>query len=165
MILSDKSIEEAMKNEKICIFPLPSDDCFQPASIDIRLGAGFKDVDGKEMGRRKRFLVHPGSFVLACTLERVKLSNDIVAKIEGKSSIGRKGIFIHVTAGYVDPGWDGCLTLEIYNASNKPYLLKYGEKIAQIRFEAITTPVNRPYGHPTLGRHYQGSEGTVESAV
>ena len=165
MILSDKSIEEAMKSEKICIYPLPDDDCFQPASVDIRLGEGFKDVEGNDMGRGKRFLVHPGSFVLASTLERVKLSHDIVAKLEGKSSIGRKGIFVHVTAGYVDPGWDGRLTLEIYNASNKPYLLKYGEKIAQIRFETMTTPVGRPYGHPTLGSHYQGSEGTVESAI
>jgi len=162
MILSDRDIRVALDYKEIEIFPMPSDDAFQPSSIDLRLGEGFLSIDGTKLGD-KQITVQPNDFLLASTLESVELPSSIVAKLEGKSSIGRRGIFVHVTAGYIDPGWKGRLTLEIYNASSEPYKLTSGEKICQIRFMRLSSPVERIYGDPALGNHYQNSEGTQAS--
>ena len=162
MILSDRDIRVAVDYKEIEISPIPSDEAFQPSSIDLRLGEGFLSIDGSKLAE-KQFTVKPHEFLLASTLENVALSSGIVAKLEGKSSIGRKGIFVHVTAGYVDPGWKGRLTLEIYNASSEPYVLKSGDKICQIRFMRLSSPVERLYGDSELGSHYQNSEGTRAS--
>ena len=159
MILSDRDIRVALEFKEIEISPMPSDDAFQPSSIDLRLGEGFISIDGTKLAD-KQITVQPNDFLLASTLESVQLPSGIVAKLEGKSSIGRKGIFVHVTAGYVDPGWKGRLTLEIYNASSEPYVLKSGNKICQIRFMRLSSPVERMYGDSELGSHYQNSEGT-----
>ena len=162
MILSDRDIRVSLDYKEIEISPMPSDDAFQPSSIDLRLGEGFLSIDGTKLGD-KQITVQPNAFLLASTLESVSLPSSIVAKLEGKSSIGRKGIFVHVTAGYIDPGWRGRLTLEIYNASSEPYKLTSGEKICQIRFMRLSSPVERIYGDPALGNHYQNSEGTRAS--
>ena len=162
MILSDRDIRVALEFKEIEISPMPSDDAFQPSSIDLRLGEGFISIDGTKLAD-KQITVQPNDFLLASTLESVQLPSGIVAKLEGKSSIGRKGIFVHVTAGYVDPGWKGRLTLEIYNASSEPYLLASGSKICQIRFMRLSSPVERMYGDPALESHYQNSEGTQAS--
>jgi len=162
MILSDRDIRVALDYKEIVISPMPSDDAFQPSSIDLRLGEGFLSIDGTKLGD-KQITVQPNDFLLASTLESVELPSSIVAKLEGKSSVGRRGIFVHVTAGYIDPGWKGRLTLEIYNASSEPYKLTSGEKICQIRFMRLSSPVERIYGDPALGNHYQNSEGTQAS--
>jgi len=94
--------------------------------------------------------------VLGATVERIVLPDDIVARLEGKSSLGRLGLLIHSTAGYVDPGWDGTLTLELSNVANLPIVLTPGMPIGQISFNQMTTPVERPYGTPGLGSKYQG---------
>jgi len=159
MILSDRDIKVALAYKEIEISPMPSDDAFQPSSIDLRLGEGFLSIDGTKLAD-KEIIVRPGGFLLASTLESISLPSGIVAKLEGKSSVGRKGIFVHVTAGYVDPGWKGRLTLEIYNASSEPYTLTSGSKICQIRFMRLSSPVERLYGDPALGNHYQNSDGT-----
>lgn len=162
MILSDRDIRVALAYKEIEIFPTPSEDAFQPSSIDLRLGEGFLSIDGTKLADTQ-ITVKPNDFLLASTLESVTLPSGIVAKLEGKSSIGRKGIFVHVTAGYVDPGWTGRLTLEIYNASSEPYVLKSGNMICQIRFMRLSSPVERMYGDSDLGSHYQNSEGTRAS--
>jgi dCTP deaminase len=102
------------------------------------------------------FVIHPGEFVLGRTLEWVKLPDDIVARIEGKSSLGRLGLIVHATAGFVDPGFEGTLTLEITNLTRVPIKLYADRPIAQLSFMALDRPAERPYGHPDLGSHYQG---------
>tara|TARA_B100000745_G_scaffold236256_1_gene159406 strand:+ start:991 stop:1428 length:438 start_codon:yes stop_codon:yes gene_type:complete len=102
------------------------------------------------------FILHPREFVLGSTLENIEVPDDLVARIEGKSSLGRIGLLIHSTAGYVDPGWKGRLTLELSNVSNLPITLYHGMKIGQISFLRLTSPVERLYGSPELGSKYQG---------
>ena len=91
------------------------------------------------------FVLHPGEFVLAATVERLALPDDIVARLEGKSSLGRLGLLIHSTAGYIDPGWEGTITLELSNVANLPIVLTPGMAIGQVSFMLMTTPVDRPY--------------------
>src|SRR5512135_2174376 len=110
------------------------------------------------------FIPQPGEFVLGATLERVAVPDDLVARLEGKSSLGRLGLLIHSTAGYVDPGWDGYLTLELSNVANLPITLYYGMKIGQISFFRMSSPVDRPYGSPELGSKYQGQSEPTASA-
>lgn len=180
MILSDRSIAEALGSGRLVIEPL-GEDALQPASIDIRLDRQFRvfrqhrrayiDVrepvddltDIEEIRDDEPFVLHPGEFVLGSTLERVKLGNDIVARVEGKSSLGRLGLLVHATAGYVDPGWDGHLTMELSNVSNLPIRLYYGMKIGQLSFADLTTAADRPYGAPGLHSKYQGQTGPTAS--
>ena len=105
------------------------------------------------------FILHPGEFVLGSTLERVRLGTDIVARVEGKSSLGRLGLLVHATAGYVDPGWDGHLTMELSNVSTLPIRLYYGMKIGQLCFFRLTSPSENPYGSEKYGSRYQGQRG------
>jgi dCTP deaminase len=174
MVLSDRTIREEISAKRIVIDPL-DEGCIQPASVDIRLDkkllvfAGrhrYSYIDVKqnqdglnemvEIAEDRPFLLHPGEFVLASTLETIKLPNDIVGRLEGKSSLGRLGLLIHSTAGYVDPGWKGHLTLELSNVANLPVTLYYGMKIGQISFLRLTSPAKRVYGSEELGSKYQG---------
>ena len=180
MVLSDRSIREALSSGRLCIQPL-AEDALQSASVDIRLDRQFRvfrnhrdsyiDVrepsDGltevEEIADDEPFVLHPGEFVLGSTLERVQLGEDLVARVEGKSSLGRLGLLVHATAGYVDPGWDGHLTMELSNVANLPIRLYYGMKIGQLSFLQLTTPAERPYGSPELRSKYQGQTGPTAS--
>lgn len=180
MVLSDRSIKEEIAKGRIIIDPLDPD-LIQPASVDIRLGkkilvfkrhsSGYIDVKEEQEGLTEEielkedeaFYIHPGEFILASTLEYIAIPEDIVARLEGKSSLGRLGLLIHSTAGYVDPGWRGHLTLELSNVSKLPITLYYKMKIGQISFLRLTSPVERPYGSPGLGSKYQEDRGPSPS--
>lgn len=173
MVLSDRSIVEQLQAGRIRIEPYDLKDV-QPSSVDLHLWDRFQVfrnsrypyidptreqsglMDLVEATAEEPFVLHPGEFVLGATHERVTLPNDIVARLEGKSSLGRLGLLIHSTAGYIDPGWDGTLTLELSNVANLPIVLTPGMPIGQISFMRMSTPVDRPYGSPGLGSRYQG---------
>src|SRR5437016_1576803 len=177
MILSDRSIREEVTAGRIVIDPF--DGCLQPSSVDLHVDAQFrvvrnnrypfidvkqpqKDLTELVQGEDgEAFILHPGEFVLGSTLERVALPDDLVARLEGKSSLGRLGLLIHSTAGYVDPGWDGYLTLELSNVANLPITLYPGMKIGQISFFRLTSPAETPYG--AAGNKYQGQRGPTPS--
>ena len=174
MVLSDRTIKEEIAKGRLIIEPLdPS--CIQPASIDVRLDKKlliFKRrgypfyIDVKqnmddltevvEVNSDSPLFLNPGEFVLASTLESITLPDDIVGRLEGKSSLGRMGLLIHSTAGYVDPGWQGHLTLELSNVARLPITLYYEMKIGQISFLRLTSAVDKPYGSTELGSRYQG---------
>jgi dCTP deaminase len=118
-----------------------------------------------EISEEEPFVIQPASFCLGSTIERITLPNDIVARVDGKSSLGLLGLLVHATAGYVDPGWTGCLTLELSNQSQMPIALYYGMRIAQISFLRLTTPVDRLYGSEELGSKYQGQTGPTASRI
>jgi len=178
MILSDRSIREEIAAGRVVIDPF-DDGCVQPSSVDLHVDAAFRvfqnnrypfiDVmkpqpDLTELVEVKEgdpFILHPGEFVLGSTLERVALPDDLVARLEGKSSLGRLGLLIHSTAGYVDPGWDGYLTLELSNVANLPITIYPGMKIGQISFFRLTTAAETPYG--AAGNKYQGQRGPTAS--
>jgi dCTP deaminase len=180
MLLSDRSIKEEIAKKTIAIEPF-FPDCIQPSSIDVHLDNRFLlfdktkyasiDVRKKMEGLMKEivikedepFILHPGEFILGSTLENLKLPTNIAGRIEGKSSLGRLGLLIHSTAGFVDPGWEGNLTLELSNVSPIPITLYYKMKIGQISFERMTTEVDNPYGSAKLGSHYQGQTKPVAS--
>jgi dCTP deaminase len=109
------------------------------------------------------FILHPGEFVLGSTLEKISLSNKIVARIEGKSSLGRLGLLIHSTAGFVDPGWNGNLTLELANVSRLPITLYFGMRIGQISFSFLTSEVDKAYGNKDLKSRYQNQNSPLAS--
>lgn len=180
MVLSDRTIKEEMLAGRIRIEPCDPED-IQPSSVDLHLGDGFLvfrnsrhpyiDPMREQAGLMERvvatraepFVLHPGEFVLGTTVERIVIPDDIVGRLEGKSSLGRLGLLIHSTAGYVDPGWEGRLTLELSNVANLPIVLTPGMKIGQISFTKMTTPVDRPYGSATLQSRYQGQDDTTPS--
>ena len=173
MVLSDRTIKEAIAGGRIRIDPLDPAD-IQPASVDVHLDRRLlafrnarrpyidvrEDVsdltDMVEIEDDVPYILHPGEFVLGSTLESITLSDDIVARLEGKSSLGRIGLLIHSTAGYVDPGWSGNLTLELSNVARLPITLYFGMKIGQISFLTLTAPAENVYGSPVLGSKYQG---------
>ena len=177
MVLSDRTIKEEIGKGRIVIEPLDAS-CIQPASVDIHLDNKllvFKTwrhpfyIDVKqsvddlsesvEIDEDRPFLLNAGEFVLASTLESITLPDDIVARLEGKSSLGRIGLLIHSTAGYVDPGWQGHLTLELSNVAKLPVTLYYKMKIGQISFLRLTSPAERIYGSSGLRSKYQGQSG------
>lgn len=180
MILSDRSIREALASGRIVIEPL-DDGCIQPSSVDLHVDRyfrvfrnhtmGYIDVKQNqedlteliEIGEDDGFILHPGEFVLGSTAERVRLPDDLVARLEGKSSLGRLGLLIHSTAGFVDAGFDGHLTLELSNVANLPITLYPGMKIGQISFLRMTTPADAPYGSASAGSKYQGQRGPTPS--
>jgi dCTP deaminase len=120
-------------------------------------------MDLVEATSEEPFVLHPGEFVLGATVERLAVPDDIVARLEGKSSLGRLGLLIHSTAGYIDPGWEGTVTLELSNVANLPMVLTPGMAIGQVSFMMLTTPVDRPYGSPGLHSHYQGQSDPTPS--
>lgn len=180
MILSDRTIREQIAAGRIGIEPF-DDACVQPSSVDLHVEGAFRvfhnarhpyiDVKQRmddltelvEAEQDRPFILHPGEFVLGSTLERVRIPDDLVARLEGKSSLGRLGLLIHSTAGYVDPGWDGYLTLELSNVASLPITIYAGMKIGQISFFQLTTPADTPYGADGSRGKYQGQRGPTAS--
>jgi dCTP deaminase len=179
-VLSDGTIRRLVDEGRIAIEPWDPA-LVQPASVDLRLGASFRvfhnhraaaiDLEDPparlteliEIREDEPFVIHPGEFVLGRTLEWVRLPDDVVARIEGKSSLGRLGLIVHATAGFVDPGFEGTLTLEITNLTRIPIVLWPRKPIAQLSFMTLDRPAERPYGHPDLGSHYHGQVDATES--
>jgi dCTP deaminase len=181
VILSDRSIREEMKKGHLVIEPL-GPNAIQPSSVDLRLGKKcriFKArtrvpvIDPKiktddlteliEINELEPLVIHPGEFLLATTLEKVCVPRDLVGRLDGKSSLGRLGLLVHSTAGYVDPGWRGHLTLELTNVSNLPIMLYYGMPVSQISFSRLTEPAENPYGSKKLASKYQDQEEPTPS--
>ena len=179
-VLSDGTIRRLVDEGRIRIEPWDPG-LVQPASVDLLLGGSFRvfhnhrtaAIDLRdppqnlteliEVDDDEAFVIHPGEFVLGVTREWVSLPDDVVARIEGKSSIGRLGLIVHATAGFVDPGFAGTLTLEITNLTRVPIKLWPGLPIAQLSFMALDRAAERPYGHPELGSHYHGQVEATES--
>ena len=174
MVLSDRTIKEEIAKGRIIINPLIPG-CIQPASVDLHLDKkllAFKPqrhpayIDVRrsldhlhelvELAEDEAFFLNPGELVLASTLESITLPDDIVGRLEGKSSLGRVGLLINSTAGYVDPGWQGNLTIEISNVAKLPITLYYKMKIGQISLLRLTSPVDKLYGASELDSRYQG---------
>lgn len=181
-VLSDRTIKEMIAAGRLGIEPLDWE-AVQPASVDLRLDRVFRIfrssarpfVDVREpveditelveIADGEPFIIQPASFCLGSTMETISLPDDIVARVDGKSSLGRLGLLVHATAGYVDPGWRGCLTLELSNQSQMPIALYCGMRIAQVSFYSLSTPVDRPYGSPGLGSKYQDQTGPTPSRI
>ena len=180
-VLADRDIRAELEAGRIAIRPYDPVD-LQPSSVDLHLDREFRvfrnnrypyiDVRAPQpdltelvaIGDDEPFILHPGEFVLGQTLEWVELPDDLVSRLEGKSSLGRLGLLIHSTAGYDDPGWKGNLTLELSNVANLPIALYFGMKIGQISFFRMTSAVERPYGSKELGSKYQGQSTPTASA-
>ena len=180
VILSDRSLRESIEGGRIVVEPFDPA-TIQPSSIDVRVDglfrvfrnhtAGVLDVKQDLSGLTELveipadgvFMLHPGEFVLGSTLERVALPDDLVARIEGKSSLGRLGLLIHSTAGFIDAGFDGHVTLELANVASLPITIYPGMKIGQISFMEMSTPAERPYGKGATGSKYQGQRGPTPS--
>ncbi len=180
-VLSDGTIRRLVDDGRIVIKPFDAS-LIQPASIDLRLGDSFRVFNnhkaaaidlrqGPPEGLTEQvtanevdgFVIHPGEFCLGRTAEWVELPDDVVARIEGKSSLGRLGLIVHATAGFIDPGWKGTLTLELNNLTRVPIKLYPNLLIAQLSFMALDQPALRPYGSEALGSHYQGQVAATES--
>jgi dCTP deaminase len=180
VVLSDGEIRRLLDAGRIGIEPF-DEGLMQPSSLDVRVDRYFRVfrnsrypyidvkqaqedltelvvVDGDEP-----FILHPGEFVLGSTLERVSLPDDLVARLEGKSSLGRLGLLIHSTAGFIDPGWDGHVTLELSNVANLPITIYPEMKIGQLSFVRLSEAAERPYGSKGIGSKYQGQRGPTPS--
>lgn len=177
-------VNEACETGRISIVPRPADDCIQPHSVDLTLFHEIK-IEGNTRSifdepdwqilnvaeynlwdeRPGQYPLSPGQFVLASTVEKVYIPRDLAGHVHGKSSIGRRGTAVHITAGLVDAGFDGTITLEVTNSSSYVFWLKPGMKICQLTFEQLTSPAERPYGHPELGSHYQSQSGPTVSVL
>jgi dCTP deaminase len=181
VVLSDRTIQRLLDEGRIGIDPYDAS-LLQPSSVDVRVDRYFRvfhnarypfiDVKQPQEGlteqvviedEEKPFILHPGEFVLGSTLERITLPDDLVARLEGKSSLGRLGLLIHSTAGFIDPGWDGHVTLELSNVANLPITIYHGMKIGQLSFVQLTEPAANPYGSASLGSKYQGQRGPTPS--
>jgi dCTP deaminase len=180
MVLSDRTIRRLLEDGQIGIDPF-DDELVQPSSVDVRVDRFFRVfrnsrypfIDVKEpmddltelveIDDSEPFILHPGEFVLGSTLERITLPDDLVARLEGKSSLGRLGLLIHSTAGFIDPGWDGHVTLELSNVANLPITIYVGMKIGQLSFVQLSEPAERPYGAAGIGSKYQGQAGPTPS--
>ncbi|HLT96848.1 MAG TPA: dCTP deaminase [Acidimicrobiia bacterium] len=180
MIFSDRDLRALIEEGRLAIEPFDPK-AVQPSSIDLRVGDQFRvfannrypyiDVrqpmeDLTELvtaSEDEPFILHPGEFVLAATLERVSLPDDVVGRLEGKSSLGRLGLLIHSTAGFVDAGFEGYLTLELSNVANLPITIYPGMKIGQISLFKMTSPAENPYGSGVLGSKYRGQVGPTPS--
>jgi len=181
-VLSDRDIRAALAAGRLRLTPLDIND-IQPASVDIHLDRRFRvfrnsrytyiDVRNPQpdltellaVSDDEPFVLHPGEFVLGQTVEWVELPDDLIALLEGRSSMGRLGLLIHSTAGYVDPGWRGNLTLELSNVANLPIALYPHMRIGQLSFHTMSSPVDRPYGSAGLGSKYQGQTEPTASAL
>jgi dCTP deaminase len=180
VILSDRDVKAQIDAGRIVIEPYDAT-CIQPSSVDVKISnlfrvfrnhtAGVIDVK-KDMTDLTElveipvdgvFMLHPGEFVLGSTLERVGVPDDLVARVEGKSSLGRLGLLIHSTAGFIDAGFDGHVTLELANVANLPITLYPGMKIGQVSFMKMTSPAENPYGSGAKGSKYQGQRGPTPS--
>ena len=180
MILSDRDLRAALEQGQLVIEPL-EEDAVQPASIDLRLDNRFRVfrntrypyIDVKlpmedltelvEVKPDEAFILHPGEFVLAATYEWVEIPPCFAARLEGKSSLGRLGLLTHSTAGFLDPGFRGHITLELSNVANLPITLYPGMRIGQIAIFQLTSPAERPYGAGAPGSKYQDQRGPTPS--
>ncbi len=180
MVLSDVAIRRLIESGRILVEPYDPA-LMQPSSLDVRVDRLFRvfrnsrypyiDVKQEqeeltelvEADGDDPFILHPGEFVLGSTLERIVLPDDLVARLEGKSSLGRLGLLIHSTAGFIDPGWDGHVTLELSNVANLPITIYPGMKIGQISFMQMTEPAATPYGADSIGSKYKGQRGPTAS--
>jgi dCTP deaminase len=180
MLLSDRDIKAELASGRIGLEPLELG-MVQPSSVDVRLDRFFRLFDNHkypyidpaedqpdlthlvEVDAKAPFILHPGEFVLGSTYEMVTLPDDIAARLEGKSSLGRLGLLTHSTAGFVDPGFSGHVTLELSNVATLPIKLWPGMKIGQLCFMRLTSPAESPYGSGVYGSRYQGQRGPTAS--
>ncbi|WP_254273606.1 dCTP deaminase [Haloarcula marina] len=185
MILSDADIERRLREGDLVVDPLDDPDIqIQPASIDLRLGREFLEfqhanipcihpnsedevadyVEETTVDEGGEYILHPGDFVLGTTHERVEIPDDLIAHVEGRSSLGRLAIVVHATAGLCDPGYEGQITLELSNLGTAPVALTPGMRISQLTFTELKTPAERPYG-ADRGSKYQGQTGPQASKI
>ena len=180
MLLSDRDIRTELDSGRIGLDPLDLN-MVQPSSVDVRLDRFFRLFDNHkyqhidpamdqpdltrlvEVDSTEAFVLHPGEFVLGATFEVVSLPDDVAARLEGKSSLGRLGLLTHSTAGFIDPGFSGHVTLELSNVATLPITLWPGMKIGQLCFFRLTSPADHPYGSEKYGSRYQGQRGPTAS--
>jgi dCTP deaminase len=180
VLLSDRDIIAELDQRRVQLEPFDRS-MVQPSSIDVRLDRWFRVFENHkyphidpaedqpeltrlvEPDREEPFILHPGEFVLGSTYEQVTLPDDIAARLEGKSSLGRLGLLTHSTAGFIDPGFSGHVTLELANVANLPIKLWPGMKIGQLCFFRLTSPAMEPYGSAAYGSRYQGQRGPTPS--
>lgn len=180
MLLSDRDIRSELDSGRIGLDPLDLG-MVQPSSVDVRLDRFFRLFDNHkyqhidpaldqpeltrlvEVESNEAFVLHPGEFVLGATFEMVSLPDDVAARLEGKSSLGRLGLLTHSTAGFIDPGFSGHVTLELSNVATLPITLWPGMKIGQLCFFRLSSPAEHPYGSEKYGSRYQGQRGPTAS--
>lgn len=180
VLLSDRDIRSSLASGHIGLEPL-QEDMVQPSSVDVRLDRYFRLFDNHkyahidpsqeqpeltrlvEVDPTEPFILHPGEFVLGATYEKVSLPEDVAARLEGKSSLGRLGLLTHSTAGFIDPGFSGHVTLELSNVATLPILLWPGSKIGQLCFFQLSSPAEHPYGSGSYLNRYQGQRGPTAS--
>ena len=180
MLLSDRDIRHEVDRKRIQLDPW-DETMVQPSSVDVRLGRFFRLFDNHkyqhidpatdqpdltrlvEVEPQEPFVLHPGEFVLGATYEVVTLSDDVAARLEGKSSLGRLGLLTHSTAGFIDPGFSGHVTLELSNVATLPITLWPGMKIGQLCFFRLSSAAEHPYGSERYGSRYQGQRGPTAS--
>jgi len=177
--LSDQDILAAMNQGRIVIDPIPSDDCFGSFSVDVRLSNVFQtfrhvkmpylDLSDQEslysvseacmeplvIGANEQFFLHPGEFALGMTQERIGIADDLVGWLDGRSSLARVGLMVHITAHSIDPGWDGHITFEFFNAGRLPLALNPGLRIGAISFETLSSRTTRPYGSKKGAKYFR----------
>lgn len=180
MLLSDRDIHTYVWSESLIIAPFDPQ-MVQPSSVDVRLASDFQvmasgpqayidpSVEQPDLMTQvhvpdgEAFTLHPGEFALAATYERFILPDDLAGRLEGKSSLGRLGLLVHATAGFIDPGFSGQVTLELSNLTSLPIKLWPGMKIGQLCLMQMSSPVMHPYGHVRNGSRYQGQQGPTAS--
>jgi dCTP deaminase len=180
MLLSDRDILSQIKAGRVACEPF-HEAMIQPSSVDVRLDKYFRvfenhkysvidpSIEQSELTREviaegdEAFILHPGEFVLASTYEVITLPDDIAGRLEGKSSLGRLGLLTHSTAGFIDPGFSGHITLELSNVANLPVKLFPGMKIGQLCLIKLSSPAEHPYGSEKYGSRYQGQRGPTAS--
>jgi dCTP deaminase len=180
MLLSDRDIRAEIQSGRVRVEPY-DEVMIQPSSIDVRLDRFFRVFEnhkysvidpsieqseltrGVEVGPKEFFILHPGEFVLASTYEVISLPDDLAGRLEGKSSLGRLGLLTHSTAGFIDPGFSGHITLELSNVANLPVKLFPGMKIGQLCLIRLSSPAEHPYGSAVYGSRYQGQRGPTPS--
>lgn len=180
MLLSDRDIKAEISAGRVKVEPFDGA-MIQPSSVDVRLDRFFRvfenhkysvidpSIEQSELTREvaveadEEFILHPGEFVLASTYEVITLPDDIAGRLEGKSSLGRLGLLTHSTAGFIDPGFSGHITLELSNVANLPVKLFPGMKIGQLCLIKLSSPAENPYGSALYGSRYQGQRGPTAS--
>ncbi|ASU80605.1 dCTP deaminase [Actinopolyspora erythraea] len=180
MLLSDRDLRKELDEGRLELDPF-DDALIQPSSIDVRLDRFFRVFDNSkythidpsrqqddltslvEHSDDDAFVLHPGEFVLGSTFETVRLPEDLAGRLEGKSSLGRLGLLTHSTAGFIDPGFSGHITLELSNVANLPITLWPGMKIGQLCLFRLSSPAENPYGSKAAGSRYQGQRGPTPS--
>ncbi|HVX70092.1 MAG TPA: dCTP deaminase [Mycobacteriales bacterium] len=180
MLLSDRDLKAEIEAGRLGVDPY-DETLVQPSSIDVRLDRMFRVFENHryphidpaeeqedltrlvEVGVDEPFILHPGEFVLGSTYEVVSLADDLAARLEGKSSLGRLGLLTHSTAGFIDPGFSGHVTLELSNVATLPIKLWPGMKIGQVCVFRLTSPAEHPYGSAIYGSRYQGQRGPTPS--